>query len=135
MYLIHQSHDGPVIFEQRHGSCLLIRVKTLTHPRQVKQSKLIEKPATTNNELMTQPGHAAWSTVTVYTLRTNGALKDLIGTFTLSQIQDPIWCFRGPLSRVLCFEGPPMLRCSEEPLRCFRAPHARFFEAPYLTWF
>ncbi len=37
--------DGPVILEQRHRSCLLIRVKT-----PVKQSKLIEKPATTNNE-------------------------------------------------------------------------------------
>ena len=35
-----------------------------------------------------------------YTQRTNGALKDLIGSFTLSQIQDPIRCFRGPLSRV-----------------------------------
>ncbi len=49
--------DGPVILEQRHRSCLLTRVKT-----PVKQSKLIEKPATTNNEWMTwttQPGHAA----------------------------------------------------------------------------
>ena len=38
-YLIRQSQfaipgwDGPVIFEQRHGSCLLIRVKTLTPAR------------------------------------------------------------------------------------------------------
>ena len=51
VYLIRRSHfaipgrDGPVILEQRHRSCLLIRVKT-----PVKQSKLIEKPATTNNE-------------------------------------------------------------------------------------
>ena len=51
VYLIRRSHsaipgrDGPVILEQRHRSCFPIRVKTL-----VKQSKLIEKPATTNNE-------------------------------------------------------------------------------------
>ena len=60
--------DGPVILEQRHRSCLLIRVKT-----PVKQSKLIEKPATTNNEWMTwisQPGPslAARSPVNCYSL-------------------------------------------------------------------
>ena len=51
VYLIRRSHfaipgrDGPVILEQRHRSCLLTRVNT-----PVKQSKLIEKPATTSNE-------------------------------------------------------------------------------------
>ena len=66
-----------------------------------------------------------------YTLTTNGALKDLIGSFTLSQIQYPILCFRGPLSRVP--RRTPMLWCSEAPLRCFRAPHIRFFEAPIIV--
>ena len=65
------------------------------------------------------------------TLRTNGALKDLIGSFTLSQIQDPIWCFRGPLSRVA--RRTPMLWCSEAPLRCFGAPHIMFFEEPLIV--
>ena len=72
VYLIRRSHfaipgrDGPVILEQRHHSCLLIKVKT-----PVKQSKQIEKPATTNNEWMTwisQPGHAARSPVNCYSL-------------------------------------------------------------------
>ena len=43
--------DGPVILEQRYRSWLLIRVKML-----VKQSKLIEKPATTNNDFVSD-GH------------------------------------------------------------------------------
>ena len=68
---------------------------------------------------------------TGHTLRTNGALKDLIGSFTLSQIQDHIWFFRGPLSRVP--RRTPMLWCSEVPLRCFRAPCIRFFEAPLVV--
>ena len=49
----------------------------------------------------------------LYTLRTNGALKDLIGSFTLSQIQDPMWCFREPLSTVP--RRTPMQWCSEVP--------------------
>ena len=46
--------DGPVIIEQMHLSWLLIRVKRL-----VKESKLIEKPTSTNNEV--QSGHGTAS--------------------------------------------------------------------------
>ena len=41
-----------------------------------------------------------------YTLRTNGALKDLTGSFTLSQIQDPI----------LVLQGTPTEGASKDPL-------------------
>ena len=62
-----------------------------------------------------------------YTLRTNGALKDLIGSFTLSQIQDPIWFFRGPIPRVP--RRTPLLWCSEAPappICCFETPCNHF---------
>ena len=85
MYLIRRSHfaipgrDGPVILEQsqRYHSCLLIRVKML-----VKQSKLIENPATTNNEWMTSISQPGPSPVTGQLLQSSPRAKKLYSLIT-----------------------------------------------------
>ena len=69
--------DGPVIFEQRHRSRLLIRVKT-----PVKQSKLIKKPATTNNEWMTWISQPGPSPVTGQLLPSSPRAKKLYSLIT-----------------------------------------------------
>ena len=64
--------------------------------------------------------------------RESGLHSKMVLSIKLSQIQDSIRCFRGPLSRVP--RRTLMVRCSEAPIRCFRAPHTMFLEASPIVY-
>ena len=66
----------------------------------------------------------------IYTLRTNGALKDLIGSFTLSQIQDLFGSSGDPYRG--CLEGPPCYGALKHPKVLQSTPHKVLGSTPHL---